>query len=174
MYCPALYVGKGFPASGTSRKSASSGPSCLHSRIVPCRRSTITPPGSERVPRRTGARQSDDRYTRAAFQANQCGREPSRGWRVRRAVVGALVACLVCPSLVIGGDTLDDAGRPASESKPYKIKATLVSVNLQTMQLTYLDAGTGASGSASLTGKAATQSAELKPGTPVSLQVRSV
>jgi hypothetical protein len=56
----------------------------------------------------------------------------------------------------------------------YKVKATVVSVNLQTMQLTYSDGSTGASGSVAMSSKAARQSAGLKAGTRVTLHVQRV
>lgn len=49
-----------------------------------------------------------------------------------------------------------------------------MSADLQTMQVTYLDAATGAIGSAKLSGKAVTQVVELKSGTSVNLQLRTV
>ena len=93
---------------------------------------------------------------------------------MKRALVGALAMCRACPSLGSAGGTRDDPAKATDGSKSYKVKATLLSADLQTMQVTYLDATTGATRSATLSGKAATQVVSIESGASVNLQLRSM
>jgi hypothetical protein len=94
---------------------------------------------------------------------------------VKRLLVVRLVSCLASPLPCAVADTQGTAAQGSvSEARTFKVKATLVSIDLAAQRLTYVDGASGAAASAVLGSGAAAQAVKLKSGQRVTLHCRVI